>query len=262
MASAVAVGGHPPVLFDVLSSARDLARMHEIASVLIRHGLGDVVRRLGIARLLQRTGKVLHWDMAQRIGLKQPEQRLREALEDLGPAFVKAGQVLAGRSDLLPPSWSEELTRLQEQVAPAPIELILAQLTEDLGTAPEEVFPEFDPQPLAAASIAQVHRARLADGTEVVLKVRRPGIREVVDSDLKLLARLGGLVESNMPELRRYRPRLLVRQFARSLRNELDFRLEARNTERIATNLAGETEIVIPRIHSRWTCERRSPLAR
>jgi len=244
-----------PMLFEVLSAARDIGRLHEISSVLIRQGLGDVVRRAGLAGLLERAGKALHWKAVQGVN-KETEVRLREALEELGPTFVKVGQILAGRSDLLPPGWTAELAKLQESAAPVDMEELRAQLREDLGAEPEEVFRDFDPEPLASASIAQVHRAALANGRPIVLKVRRPGIDEVVESDLRLLGRIADALEENVPELRRYRPRNLVRQIARSLRDELDLRVEARTTERMRRNLSDRTDVVIPTIHGDYTRER------
>jgi ubiquinone biosynthesis protein len=243
------------MLREALSTARDLGRLHEIASVLVRHGLGDVVRRLGIAGLLERAGRVLRWEATTGLAQKAPQQHFREALEDLGPTFVKLGQILAGRTDLLSPEWTEELARLHEQVQPVPHDQIRAQVVEDLGADPDELFRNFDSEPLAAASIAQVHRAELPDGTPVVLKVRRPGIRAVIEADLRLMRRMAELVHNEMPEMRRYRPRNLVRQFERTLRNEIDLRMEARNVERLAQALEGVDGIVIPRVHSRYTCE-------
>ena len=141
--------------------------------------------------------------------------------------------------------------------APAvPFEAIRAQLAEDLGDLPENIFTELDTTPLAAASLAQVHRARLADGTPVALKVRRPGIRPVIEADLRLLDRLAEIIEKEAPELARYRPREVIRQFAHSLRRELDFSAEGRNAERIARLFADTPAIVVPRIHWQWTGER------
>ena len=243
------------MILDVLNAARDLGRLHDIASVLVRHGLGDTVRRLGLAGVLERAGRAVHWKGVQGLAI-EPQVRVRRALEELGPTFVKVGQLLSGRSDLLPPVWTDELSRLHEEAASVPFEELHLQLVEDLGADPETVFRDFDPEPLAAASIAQVHRASLADGTPVVLKVRRPGIREVVEADLGLLARLAEMAEERLPELRRFRPRSLVRQFAHSLRGELDLRAEARNAERLRDNLPADSGIVIPRIHAHWTRER------
>jgi ubiquinone biosynthesis protein len=137
-----------------------------------------------------------------------------------------------------------------------PSDELMAQLREDLGGEPDAVFARFDAEPLAAASIAQVHRAQLQDGTEVVVKVRRPHIVDTVEADLRLLDRLAQRAEADWPALRPYRPRQLVRQFARSLRRELDLAAECRNAERIAANLAVLPHIVIPRVHWAHTGER------
>jgi ubiquinone biosynthesis protein len=241
------------VLLEALSTARDLGRLHEIASVLIRHGLGDAVRRLGIGSVLRRAGKRLHWRAAAEIGTKGTAQHAREALEELGPTFVKVGQLLAGRTDLLPSAWTEELGRLRERATPVPFEEIRQQLVEDLGGEPESVFAEFEPKPLAAASIAQVHRATTHGGEPVVLKIRRPGIADVVEADLRLLERLAEVAEGELPELRRYRPRQIVRQFASSLRAEIDLRTEAHNVDRLRRGAGVDDGIVVPRVYGQWS---------
>ena len=152
--------------------------------------------------------------------------------------------------------WIDELSELHDRVEEVPYVELERQLEEDLGAPPHEVFASFETEPLAAGSIAQVHRARLTDGTEVVLKIRRPGIRGVVEADLRLLARLAEAAESELPDLARFRPRALVRQLSRSLRDELDLRVEARNTEAIAENCAGESRLVVPEVHWEWSGER------
>jgi ubiquinone biosynthesis protein len=244
------------MLLEMLGTARDLGRLNEVASVLVRHGLGDLVQRWGIAGILQRAGRAIHLQAAERLEPRTTAQRMRLALEDLGPTYVKLGQLLAGRSDLLPVEWTEELARLQEEVREVPWTDVRAQLCEDLGRAPEEVFAALDPVPLAAASIAQVHRARLVDGTEVVLKVRRPGIAEQVDGDLRLFQRLAELAEHEMPELRPWRLRALARHFARTIQAELDLRIEARNAAAVAANMDAHPALVVPRVHAAYSSER------
>jgi ubiquinone biosynthesis protein len=237
------------MLIEALGSVQDLSRLNQIAGVLVRHGLGDMVRRAGLTELLARAGQVLHREHAADLARLPPPVQLRLALEQLGPTFVKLGQVLAGRADLLGPEWTAELSRLHSRVPGVPLEALRPQLREDLGGEPEAVFARFDAEPLAAASIAQVHRARLHDGTEVVVKVRRPGIDELVQADLRLLARLADWAEVNAPSLQPYRPRALVREFARSLRRELDLAAECRHAERAAANLAPLGFVHVPRVH-------------
>ncbi len=256
------------MLWQALIAARDLGRLHEIASVLIRYGFGDFVRRMGMANALERAGRTLLWKHAEELAHLEPPARVRRVLEELGPTFIKLGQVLATRVDLFEPEWIAEFSKLQDSAPPVPYAELQQQLGEDLGAPPEEIFAAFDPEPLAAASIAQVHRARLKDGSAVVVKVRRPGIRPTIEADLRWLMRLTELVESENPELRNFHPKEIVRQFEQSLRRELDFATECRNAERIANNFAGYTDqdaaspfaaapvIVIPRVYWQWTGER------
>lgn len=238
-----------------LGVMRDLPRLHEITSVLIRHGLGDVVRRLGIANVLERAGQMLTWRAASESERLEPAQRVRLALEELGPTFVKLGQVMATRVDLFPPSWIAEFEKLHSEVAPVPFEGLLPEVERTLGCPQAQVFRELDPRPLASASIAQVHRAWLLDGTPVVLKIRRPGIRTKIEADLRLLFNIADLIDSEMPEARRYQPKQIAAQFARSLERELDLAREARNIERFGKNFEGNAFIVIPRVYRQWTSE-------
>ncbi|MBW6494032.1 MAG: ubiquinone biosynthesis protein UbiB [Burkholderiaceae bacterium] len=244
------------MLWQAISAVRDLGRLHDIASVLIRYGFGDLVRRIGMAGALERAGRALHWHEPEELARLEPPARVRRALEEMGPSFVKLGQILATRVDLFSAEWIAEFSKLQDMAPALAFAELLPQLTEDLGEPPEAVFPRLEPEALAAASLAQVHRAWLPDGTAVILKVRRPGIRPIVEADLRLLSRLAEIFEAEAPELGRYRPREVVRQFTLSLRRELDFSAEGRSAERIAANFAAHPEIIVPCIHWPWTCER------
>jgi ubiquinone biosynthesis protein len=243
------------MLRETLSAMRDLPRLHEIGSVLIRHGLGDVVRRLGIAGVLERAGQMLPFgDHTEAVRLDRP-QRVRIALEELGPTFVKLGQVMATRLDVFPPDWIAEFEKLHSEVPPVPFDELLPELERALGCSPFAVFRELDTTPYASASIAQVHRARLPDGTPVILKVRRPGIRTRIEADLRILVNLAELIESEMPETRRYQPTQIAAQFARSMERELDLALEARHIERFAKNFADDALVVVPKVYAEWTHE-------
>ena len=250
------------MLLQALVAVRDLSRLHDIAAILIRYGFGDVVNRMGLTHALERAGFHRH-NKSEHAHLPAPV-RVRRALEELGPTFVKLGQLLATRVDLFEPEWIAEFGKLQDSAPPVPYADIREQLTEDLGAPPEEIFAHFNPEPIAAASIAQVYHARTEDGNEVIIKVRRPGIRPVIEADLRWLARLSELAESESPELRIFRPKDMARQFALSLRRELDFSVECRNAEHIAHNFAtypGNTlpdtpVIVIPAVYWQWTGER------
>jgi len=236
-----------------LGAVRDLPRLHEISVVFVRHGLGDLVRRLGVASVLERAGSVLQGGAGARSAHLEPQQRLRQAFEELGPTFIKLGQMLSTREDLLPPEWTAELAQLRSNVAPLPYEAIAPVIEHALGRAPSEVFVDIERVPSGSASIAQVHRARLPDGRAVVLKVRRPDIEAKVEADLRLLSHVAQLVESELPEARRYQPVRVVDEFRRSLTRELDLAAEAHNVERFARHFKDDPYILIPRVYPQWT---------
>jgi ubiquinone biosynthesis protein len=244
------------MILETLSTARDLGRLTHLAAILIRHGFGDIARRSGIARLLGSAGKSLHWHNETTVPELGAPQRVRRALEEMGPTFVKLGQILSTRVDLFSPEWITEFEKLQDEASAVPFDQIRDQLATDLGADPDSVFAALDPVALAAGSIAQVHRARLADGKPVILKVRRPGIDVVIEADLRLLRHVAELAEREWPALERFQPRALVHQFAASLRRELDLRTECRNADRIAANLAGNENIVVPTVYWQWATRR------
>jgi ubiquinone biosynthesis protein len=243
------------MLRETFGIMRELPRLHEIASVFVRHGLGDFVQRIGIAGLLERAGQILQRGPSAESAKLHPAQRMRMALEELGPTFIKLGQVMATRVDLFPPAWIAEFEKLQAHVPAVPFAELLPDLERALGRSPFEVFRDIDTHACAAASVAQVHRAHLADGTPVVLKVRRPGVREKIDADLRLLRRVSELIEAEIPEARRYRPAEITAQFARSLEREVDFATEMRHMERFAQNFAGHPHLVIPKVYPEWTSD-------
>jgi ubiquinone biosynthesis protein len=244
------------MILETLSAMRDLGRLHDIASILIRYGFGDLVSRLGLEPALERAGRALHWTRLEELLHLDPPQRVRRALEEMGPTFIKFGQILSTRVDLFAPDWIAEFEKLHDRVPPLPFEVLRPQLEEDLGAALPEVFAYFDPMPLGAASIAQVHRATLPDGRQVIVKIRRPGIRPTIEADLRLLERLVSIVEREFADARRFHPQEIVRQFKLSLRNELDLLSEARNTERAAANFAGHPHVVVPQVFWEYCGER------
>ncbi len=244
------------MLWEALGAARDLGRVHDIASVLIRYGFGDAVRRIGMADALERAGRALKWTHAVEIARLEPPARVRRALEDLGTTFIKLGQILSTRVDLFSPEWIAEFEKLQDRAPSVPFEDLRAQLEADLGAAAETVFAWIDAQPLATGSIAQVHRARLKDAGEVVLKLRRPGIRPVVEADLRLLGHLAEIIERESAEWRWLRPRALVQHFTQSLQRELDLETEAHHAERVAAGFHDDAGIVVPKIYWEATGER------
>ena len=243
------------MLRHTLGIMRELPRLHEISSVFIRHGLGDFVQRIGVAGVLERAGQILRWGEATESVRLEPPQRVRVALEELGPTFIKLGQVMATRVDLFPPSWIAEFEKLHAEVPPVPFEELLPDLERALGGSPFEVFRDLETKAQGSASIAQVHRAKLQDGTAVVLKVRRPGVRAKLDADLRILRQVAELIESEIPEARRYQPVEIAKQFVAALEREADFATETRNIERFAKNFADDPHIVIPKVYPEWTSE-------
>ncbi|MEI9850316.1 MAG: AarF/UbiB family protein [Sphingomonas sp.] len=229
----------------LMVAARDRDRLGEIASVAGRYGLGVLLARLGLEKAPGTEG----------MGDTPLPRRTRLALEALGPTFVKLGQILATRADLLSPEWIGELEQLHSQAPTLPFEELRATVEAALGQPPEEAFATFDREPLAAASMAQVHRATLIGGGDVVLKIRRPGIRPRVEADLRLIAQLAGIVEGASAEARRFAPTAMVRQLAEAMLEELDFTGEGRNADRLRADFVRDSRVVVPDIHWQWSSE-------
>ncbi|MBW1939599.1 MAG: AarF/ABC1/UbiB kinase family protein, partial [Deltaproteobacteria bacterium] len=181
-----------------------------------------------------------------------PAEHLRLALEELGPTFIKIGQILSTRPDLLPPEYIAELSKLQDAVPPAPWDEIHAIIRTELKCEIEELFAEIEPEPMAAASLAQVHAAHLKDGSPVVVKVQRPHILETIHADLEILHDLASLVQKT-PLGEMYNPVEVVSDFAFTLMNELDYLREGRNADRFRQNFADESHLYIPRVYWEYT---------
>jgi ubiquinone biosynthesis protein len=231
----------------LLVAGRDRDRLAEILRVASRFGLGILLARLGLER-----GEGNDEDADEPQSLPR---RTRLALEALGPTFVKLGQILATRGDLLPPEWIAELETLHSSAPTLPFEALRPIVEEALGQPPETAFAHFETTPLAAASMAQVHRATLPDGRPVVLKIRRPGIRPRMEADLRLIAQLASIVEGASAEARRFAPGALMRQLAEAVLEELDFTIEGRNADRLRADFSREPRVVVPEIHWAWTSE-------
>ena len=228
---------------------RVLLRLLEIQRVLLRHHLDDYVRATHLYRPL-RFLLILSpgvWLERRRDGARG--ERLRLALEELGPIFVKFGQAVSTRRDLLPPDIADELAKLQDRVPPFDGALARAQIEASYGQPVAEVFATFDETPLAAASIAQVHPARLKGGAEVVVKVLRPGMRAVIERDLEVLEALARLAERYWQEGRRLRPREIVAEYRKTVIDELDLMREAANASQLRRNFAGSDLLYVPEVH-------------
>ena len=231
----------------------DLGRLHEIIRAFSIAGFGDIFKNMGLEDIAERTGKILKWNYPEDIARLERPQRVRRVFEYLGPTFVKLGQILATRPDLFGPEWISEFEKLQSQAPQLDFEELRPQIEEDLGAPLEELFEEVETKPLGAASMAQVHRATLKDGTKVILKIQRPGIRAKIEADMRLLTYLASVAESKVPALATYHPKKVVQQFVKSLQNELNFMTEGQNAEQVAANFEGDDQIVIPKVYWEWT---------
>ncbi len=231
----------------VMTALQDLDRLREIVRVLVRHGFGEVVQRLGLDHLTLGKG-----DESSELRTQSLGQRLRFVLQDLGPSFVKLGQIASTRADLLPEEVIAELKMLQEEVKTIPWEAVREAIEAELGGPVGELYVRVDEKPLASASIAQVHRGvwRSPDGErDVAIKVQRPGIQATVTRDIDLLYWLARALERTIPESRRYNPVDLVAEFDRSIQAELDFAQEADHAERFAKNFEGDARVRFPVIY-------------
>ncbi len=237
---------------------RNARRFFQILGVLRKHGFGELLYRMGLAGLWTRAKYRLTFGRfgAASVKLLRTEERIRLAFEDLGPTYIKFGQILATRPDLVPMSLIQELRKLQDQVPSFDPALAKKMIEDEIGAKVEEVFAEFDEKPLAAASIAQVHRARLKNGDDVVVKVQRPNLRRIIDVDLDLLRVLAEFVEARIPELRRWQPVAIVDEFDKSIHKEIDFEREAHNIKKFARNFADDDSIYVPRVYDDLTTEK------
>jgi ubiquinone biosynthesis protein len=227
---------------------RTLGRISEIAQVAVRHGFGYFFHRNRLSDLLPGNGQP-----GTDVPASERGRHLRELLDELGPTFVKFGQLLSMRPDVLPPDIIAELRGLQDDVSPFPFEEVEEMIRVELGQPIERLFREFDPVPMAAASIGQVHRATLPNGREVVVKVQRPGAPRQIEADLNLMYQAARLAKERVRALDFIDAEALVDEFARSIRQELDYRLEARNAETFRKNFAGHPHVRIPRVYWSYT---------
>jgi ubiquinone biosynthesis protein len=229
----------------ITRAVKSAGRLRHIVAVLTRHGFGDVIERLGLGGYIP--NRILNWVDAEKG--RSLGERLRNAFEELGPTFVKLGQVLSMRPDLIPESVIDELVKLQDNVAPVSFDLIRAEVESELGAPIEANFAYFSTEPLAAASIGQVHLAKLKTGEEVVVKVLRPGIHKIIETDISLLSFMAEMFEKYFPELRVLNPRVFVEEFFKTLTQELDFKIESNNIAKISANLHDFEDILVPKVY-------------
>jgi len=232
---------------------RVLARLVQIQRVLVRHGLDEFVRATHLYRPLRFLFLLSPWVWFERRKRASRAERLRLSLEELGPIFIKFGQAVSTRRDLLPADIADELAKLQDRVPPFDGRLARESVERAYGKPIAAVFSSFDETPLAAASIAQVHVARFLDGREVIIKVLRPGMREVIERDLEVLHALAGLAAANSPEARRLRITEIVDEYEKTILDELDLQREAANAAQLRRNFAGMGDLLyVPEVYWDW----------
>ena len=234
---------------------RHVVRLRHILDVLVTEGFGFAVVRMNLHYLIRFPGRVRRYLTAAPTPLTLPEQ-LRRVIEELGPTFIKLGQMLASRPDLLPAPYIQELSRLHDHVRPVPFSRIKPVIESELGRPLGDVFARFDEEPVAAASLAQVYAAALPSGEEVVVKVLRPGVAELIRTDVEILSDLAALLAARFPELAPVQPRELVEEFAVTVKRELDFAAEAGNTDLLRRNLAPLSHVRIPKVYWDHTTSR------
>ncbi len=228
---------------------RSLKRLLTIVETAAVYGFQDFSEKIAPINRLK-------WRRNSMLARKSRPEKFRMLLEELGPTFVKFGQILSTRPDLITAPYADELTKLTENVEPVSYELIRSVIFNDLGEGPETLFAEFDPAPMAAASIGQVHRATLRDGTLAVVKVQRPGIRRTIDLDLDLMAYIAGKLEEYSADFARMQAVRIVEEFAYSLRRELNYQFEAANLLRFAATAGKQPGIMVPRVFLEVSSER------
>jgi ubiquinone biosynthesis protein len=234
-------------------ATRNLGRLSEIAQVMVRHGFGYFLEAHKLTDLLPGRSAEVRLAAAQDTGASARGAHLRDLLDELGPTFVKFGQLLSTRPDIVPPDIITELRALQDDVRPFPFEQAERVIVEDLGNSIERLFLDFDREPVAAASIGQVHRATLPNGKQVAVKVQRPGAPRQIEADLALLYQAAKLVKERVHALDFIDARGLIDEFAGQIRKELDYRLEGRNAQTFHHNFAAEPHIHVPKVYWSYT---------
>ncbi len=235
---------------------RNIGRYRQILTVLFKYGFDNLIERLHLGQYLDVGMRFISHTRRERVELLSRSERLRMAFEELGPTFIKMGQILSTRPDLIPVAFIRELEKLQDEVPPFPFPQAKEIVEQELHAPLNEIFLHFDEIPLAAASIGQVHRAQLKTGEEVIVKVQRPGIRRIIEVDLEILYHLATLIEKYIEELEIYRPTKIVDEFASSLEKEINYNIEALHVERFTRQFLGNESIYVPWIFKQATTER------
>ncbi|MCL7489198.1 MAG: AarF/ABC1/UbiB kinase family protein [Desulfobulbaceae bacterium] len=235
---------------------RHLNRYHRILRVLFKYGFEDLVEMLHIDQYLESGLQMINRKPREQIEKLSRPERLRLAFEELGPTFIKLGQLLSTRPDFIPPDYLYELAKLQDEVPPFSFSEVEEIFIDETGRKPSELFYRVEEEPVAAASIGQVHRATLKDGQDVVVKVQRPDIEQLIAVDLEILAHLASLMEIYVEEMQGHRPTSVVEEFARTISSEIDYTVEISHIQRFARQFEGNETIYVPKVYRELSSER------
>jgi ubiquinone biosynthesis protein len=235
---------------------RHLNRYRQILAVLFKYGFGDLIDRLKIDQYIEIGRQLIAPRGRERLDRLSRAERVRLAVEELGPTAIKLGQMLSTRPDLVAVEFLEEFAKLQDKVPPFDFAEVQCIATAEICVPLETVFSRFDEQPLASASIGQVHRAVLLDGDQVAVKIQRPGIRKIIEVDLEIMLHLATLMERHIEEMALQRPVRIVEEFARTLEKEIDYTLEAANMERVAAQFLNDPTVYIPKVYRELSSSR------
>ena len=235
---------------------RHLSRYRQILAIFFKYGFGDLIELLKIEQYIEVGLQLISSKRRDRVEKLSRAQRVRMAIEELGPTYIKLGQVLSTRPDLVPAQFIKELAKLQDNVPPFGFSEVSRIIEAEFGVPLKKLFEYFDENSFASASIGQVHRARLADGETVAVKVQRPGIKKIIEVDLEIMLHLATLMERNIEEMSLFRPVKIVEEFARTLEKEIDYTIEATSMERFGRNFLADPSTYVPKVFRDTSSER------
>lgn len=238
------------------STYRSAGRISQIINVFLKHGFGKVIDQIHLSRFIPFRKRIKTFGQWPNVKIPTTAEKLRLAFAELGPSFVKLAQILSSRPDLITKPYAEEFRKLQDKVPPFPSDAAIRIIEEETGLSLSQIFSSFNKTPVAAASIAQVHIARLTDGSDVIVKVQRPGIRETLETDIQILTAIAALMEKYIPESAFFNPKGIVEEFAKTVRKELDFIEEAKNCCRFRRNFSDDLEVYIPAVYGEFTSDK------
>ncbi len=246
----------PFSLLSIRRTYKNVNRVRQIVNVLLKYGFGKLIDQVHLNRFIPFRTRLRAFGQWPPLKSPTTPERLRKAFAELGPSFIKLAQILSTRPDLITKPFADEFKKLQDRVPPFPSEEAKRIIEEETGLPIDDIFSKLEALPVAAASIAQVHHGTLLDGSDVIIKVQRPGIREQIETDINILTSVACLMERYISESAFYNPTGIVEEFARTVRKELDFTQEARNCVRFGRNFSGSHDVYIPKIFSEFTTEK------